>query len=118
MSDHSQAGPPADPVAAAAEPQHRLSRRSMLRGAGASAAGLAALAVTGPAVPAVAAASRPAAPATSGARAAEGRGERISQPVVVHLRDVQSGEMDVFAGTSHTRLRDPDLAARLARAAR
>jgi hypothetical protein len=119
MSDHSQAGPPADP--AAAEPQHRLSRRSMLRGAGASAAGLAALAVAGPAVPALAAANRPAAPAASGAKAAQGRGgrsERISQPVVVHLRDVQSGEMDVFAGTSHTRLRDPDLAARLARAAR
>jgi hypothetical protein len=37
---------------------------------------------------------------------------------VVHLRDVRSGEMDVFAGTSRTRLRDPELAARLARAAR
>jgi hypothetical protein len=40
------------------------------------------------------------------------------EPVVVHLRDVRSGEMDVFAGTSRTRLRDPELAARLARAAR
>jgi hypothetical protein len=118
MSDHSQAGPPADPAAAAAEPQHHLSRRSMLRGAGASAAGLAALAVAGPAVPALAAANRPAAPAASTSRAAGGRSETISQPVVVHLRDVHSGEMDVFAGTSHTRLRDPDLAARLARAAR
>jgi hypothetical protein len=116
MSDHSQAGPPADP--AAAEPQHHLSRRSMLRGAGASAAGLAALAVAGPAVPALASASRPAAPAASGSRAAGGRSDGVSQPLVVHLRDVQSGEMDVFAGTSHTRLRDPDLAARLARAAR
>jgi hypothetical protein len=116
MSDHRQAGPPADP--AAAEPHHHLSRRSMLRGAGASAAGLAALAVAGPAVPALAAANRPAAPAASRSGAAHGRSERISQPVVVHLRDVQSGEMDVFAGTSHTRLRDPDLAARLARATR
>jgi hypothetical protein len=118
MSGHSQASPPADPAAGAAEPQHHLSRRSMLRGAGASAAGLAALAVAGPAVPALAAANRPPAPAASGPRAADGRSERISRPVVVHLRDVQSGEMDVFAGTSHTRLRDPDLAARLARAAR
>jgi hypothetical protein len=119
MSEHSQAGPPAGPAAGAAEPQHHLSRRSMLRGAGASAAGLAALAVAGPAVPALAAANRPAAPSASGSRAAAGgRSARISQPVVVHLRDVQSGEMDVFAGTSHTRLRDPDLAARLARAAR
>ena len=118
MSDHTQAGAPVDPAAEAAEPQHHLSRRSMLRGAGASAAGLAALAVAGPAVPALAAANRPAPPVASGSRAADGRSGRISQPVVVHLRDVQSGEMDVFAGTSHTRLRDPDLAARLARAAR
>jgi hypothetical protein len=121
MSGHSQAGPPADPAAAdpaAAEPRHHLSRRSMLRGTGASAAGLAALAVAGPAVPAAAAAKRPAAPAASRSMAADGGSERLSQPVVVQLRDVQSGELDVFAGTSHTRLRDPDLAARLARAAR
>jgi hypothetical protein len=114
MSDHSQAGPPVDP--AAAEPQH-LSRRSMLLGAGAGAAGLAAIAVAGPVAPALAAASRPAAPARSGSMAG-GRSEEISGPVVVHLRDARSGEMDVFAGTSHTRLRDPELAARLARAAR
>jgi hypothetical protein len=118
MSGHSQAGPPTDSAAAAAEPRHHLSRRSMLRGTGASAAGLAALAVAGQAVPALAAAKRPAPPAASSSRAAGGRSERISQPVVVHLRDVQSGEIDVFAGTRHTRLRDPDLAARLARAAR
>jgi hypothetical protein len=113
MSDHSQAGPPAD--RAAGEPQH-LSRRSMLRGAGASAAGLAAIAVAGPAVPALAAASRPA-PARGSSRT-DGRSGGTSEPVVVHLRDARSGEIDVFAGTSHTRLRDPDLAARLARAAR
>jgi hypothetical protein len=37
---------------------------------------------------------------------------------VVHLRDARSGEMDIFAGTRHARLRDPDLAARLTRAIR
>jgi hypothetical protein len=116
MSDHTQAGPPADPAAAAGEPRHP-SRRSMLRGAGAGAAGLAAIAVAGPAAPALAAASRPAAPARSGS-VAGGRSEEISGPVVVHLRDARSGEMDVFAGASLTRLRDPDLAARLARATR
>ena len=42
----------------------------------------------------------------------------VGEPVVVHLRDARSGEMDIFSGTSRTRLRDPDLAARLARAAR
>ena len=117
MSGHIQAGPPADPAAAAAEPQPGLSRRSMLWGAGAGAAGLAAIAVAGPAAPALAAANRPTAPAGGGSRA-DGRSDGIFEPVVVHLRDPRSGEMDVFAGTSHTRLRDPDLAARLAQAAR
>jgi hypothetical protein len=117
MSGHSNAGPPADPEAAAGQAQPGLSRRSMLWGAGAGAAGLAAIAVAGPAAPALAAANRATAPARSGSRV-DGRSDGISEPVVVHLRDVRSGEMDVFAGTSHTRLRDPDLAARLARAAR
>jgi hypothetical protein len=35
----------------------------------------------------------------------------------VHVRDLRSGEMDVFAGESKVRLHDRDLAARLARAA-
>jgi hypothetical protein len=38
--------------------------------------------------------------------------------VIVHVRDVRSGEMDVFAGTSHARLTDPGLAARLVRGVR
>jgi hypothetical protein len=117
MSGHSQAGPPADPAATATEPQPGLSRRSMLRGTGAGAAGLAAIAVAGPAAPALAAASRPAAPAARGSMP-DARSDGTFEPVVVHLRDPRSGEMDVFAGTSHTRLRDPELAARLARVAR
>ncbi len=44
--------------------------------------------------------------------------ETAAEPVVVHVRDARSGEMDVFAGTRHVRLRDQDLAARLARAVR
>jgi hypothetical protein len=115
MSAHTQAGPPAEPAAAAVEPQPGLSRRSMLRGAGA--VGLAAVAVAGPAAPALASAARPAAPAGRGSKPG-GTDDETSGPVVVHLRDARSGEMDIFAGTSHTRLRDPDLAARLARAAR
>ena len=106
--------------AAATELLPSLSRRSMLRGAaGAGAAGLAAAAVAS-AAPALAAATRPPPrqplprrrlgilAGTAGA----------AEPVVVHLRDARSGEMDIFAGTSHTRLRDPDLAARLTRAVR
>jgi hypothetical protein len=111
--------------AAATEPAPSLSRRSMLRGAaGAGAAGLAAAAVAS-AAPALAAATSAAptsaaptsaAPTTKAGHSAGTAG--AAEPVVVHLRDARSGEMDIFAGTSHTRLRDPDLAARLTRAVR
>ena len=85
-----------------------LSRRSVIRGAaGLAGAGLAAGAITGAmAAPAVAAA-RP-------ARQAAGEASPAG-PVIVHVRDVTSGEMDVFAGISHARLTDPGLAARLVR---
>jgi hypothetical protein len=121
MSGQSYAGTPADPatgtpVPTTTAPQPGVSRRSVLRGAaGAGAAGLAAAAVAGTAGPALAAAAS----ASSRREAARTTNEAVAAgPVVVHLRDARSGEMDVFAGTSHTRLRDPDLAARLARAAR
>jgi hypothetical protein len=35
---------------------------------------------------------------------------------VVHIRDAAAGEMDVFRGTAHIRVRDKELAARLVRA--
>jgi len=35
---------------------------------------------------------------------------------VVHVRDAESGDIEVFSGTSQTRLRDTDLAARITRA--
>jgi hypothetical protein len=41
-----------------------------------------------------------------------------SEGVVVHVRDLRRGEMDVYRGTSHVRVTDRDLAARLARASR
>jgi hypothetical protein len=41
-----------------------------------------------------------------------------SEPVVAHVRDVASGDIDLFVGTKLVRLRDPQLAARLAQAAR
>ena len=120
MSDQSYAGPPADPATATPVPattgrQPGVSRRSVLRGAaGAGAAGLAVAAVAGTAGPALAAATS----ASSRKQAARTTEAAPAGPVVVHVRDARSGEMDVFAGTSHTRLRDPDLASRLARAAR
>jgi hypothetical protein len=36
--------------------------------------------------------------------------------VVVHVRNAKSGDIEVFSGTSQTRLRDKDLAARIVRA--
>ena len=49
---------------------------------------------------------------------AAGDGARDDEAVVVHVRDFRRGEMDVYRGTSHVRVTDRDLAARLARASR
>ena len=89
------------------------SRRSILHGAaGLAGAGLAATVMAGTLA---APASASAAPRTHPGRAA-----RVSsdEPVIVHVRDVRSGEMDVFAGTEQVRLHDPGLAAKLTQAVR
>ena len=97
----------AERAAALAEPG-RLSRRSMLRGAAtAGAAGLAVAAVGSAASPAMAATGQPSAQASP---------QSDAGPIVVHVRDAKSGDIEVFSGTSQTRLRDADLAARIARA--
>ena len=89
----------------------RVSRRSVLQGAAtAGAAGLAATAL-GAAVSPAAAASE-SAPRGTGAGAAK----PASGPLVVHVRDARSGDIEVFSGTSQVRLRDKDLAARISRA--
>jgi hypothetical protein len=92
----------------------RLSRRSLLQGAAtAGAAGLAATAIGAAASPALAATGQPA--ASAGARSG-GEGPAHSGPIVVHVRNARSGDIEVFSGTSQNRLRDKDLAARIARA--
>jgi len=94
----------------------RLSRRSVLRSAaGAGVAGIAVTALGGAAGPAFAAATKTARPAPHGA-AAEPASADPAEQVVVHVRDARSGEIDLFRGTGHIRVRDPDLAARLIRA--
>jgi hypothetical protein len=87
----------------------RLSRRSLLRGA--ATAGAAGLAVTalGAANPALAATNRSPAVSLDPAKTPSG-------PIVVYVRDARSGDIEVLSGTSQTRLRDTDLAARIARA--
>lgn len=111
-------GPPEGRTDAEREAQRRLSRRSVLRGAaGAGAAGIAATALAGAAVPAFAATKRPVRPADTEPKPETTDAEPAEQ-IVVHVRDVSSGEIDVFRGTSQTRVHDRELAARLARASR
>lgn len=103
----------------AAEPG--LSRRRMLGVAGAGAAGLAAGAFVA-ASPARAAATGPAPsrPDQSGARKqAQPDGGRVppGEPVIVHVANAYSGDVNIYAGTSHTKVHDPALAAKLRRAA-
>jgi hypothetical protein len=86
-----------------------MSRRSMLRGA--AAAGAAGLAVT-----AIGAAASPAMAATDRA-SSQDHGEPLHEgSITVHVRDAKTGDIEVFSGTSETRLRDKDLAARIVRA--
>jgi len=80
--------------------------------AGAGAAGVAASALTRIAVPASATTQ------AHGAHAARQGPDQVTDPVVVHVRDASAGDIDVFRGTSVTRLRDRDLAARIVRASR
>jgi len=90
----------------------QMSRRSVLRGAaGAGVAGLAAAALAG--TPALAA-SRAPDPATRKLDRAEE--PTAAEPVVVHVRDLRTGQLDVYSGTNHVRIHDRQLAAQLARA--
>ena len=95
-------------------PDRRVSRRSLLQGA--ATAGAAGLAVTamGAAAPALAATGT-ATDRPSAADQAHGH-DTAAGPIMVHVRDTRSGDIEVFAGTGQTRLRDKDLAARIARA--
>ena len=90
------------------------SRRSVLYGAaGLAGAGLAATAIGTIAGPAAAASA-----SASQAHVGQAGVSSAAGPVIVHVRDLRSGEMDVFAGESKMRLRDPGLAAKLAHAIR
>jgi hypothetical protein len=88
-----------------------VTRRSMLRGAAvAGAAGLAVTAIGAGTSSAQAATTQPSGPDRAAAS------ETATGPIVVHVRDAKTGDIEVFSGTSQTRLRDKDLAARIAAA--
>jgi transketolase C-terminal domain/subunit len=89
----------------------QMSRRSVLRGAaGAGVAGLAAAALVGTPALAASRALEPAAPKLD-----QAEGPTAREPVVVHVLDLHTGQMDVYRGTSHIRIHDRQLAAQLAR---
>jgi hypothetical protein len=88
------------------------SRRSVLRvAAGAGAAGIAATALSGVVGGMAAQAS-----ALKGTRPLSPEEASGADPLIVHVRDAAAGEIDLFRGTTQTRLHDRDLAARLVRA--
>ncbi len=92
----------------------QMSRRTVLRSAaGVGAAGLAVTALAGTPALAVSRAAKPASPGQQ--HADDGA---AGEAVVVHVRDLQTGEMDVYRGTTHVRVHDRFLAAQLARASR
>jgi hypothetical protein len=95
-----------------------VSRRSIIRGAAtAGAAGLAVTALGGALSPAASASTRSAARTAASASApADGDVHAPSEPIVVHVRNAKSGDIEMFSGTSQTRLHDKDLAARIVRA--
>jgi hypothetical protein len=106
---------PSQDAKRAARAERGLSRRSLLQGA--ATAGAAGLAVTAlgaatasPALAATSSSASSSAPASAGAH--------HSDPIVVHVRNARSGDIEIFSGTSQTRVRDKDLAARIAQAVR
>jgi hypothetical protein len=98
------------------EPKSLVSRRSALRGgAAAGIAGAAIVATGAPALAAVAAPSRAAAPDSARNEAAPAA---AAEPIIAHVRNARTGEIDVFRGTTQTRLHDKALADLLLRASR
>jgi len=92
-----------------------MSRRSVLRGA--AAAGAAGLAVSALGVPVLAGTRRADRGRSAGVAANSAAGAPDGgEAVVVHVRNVRSGEMDVYRGTTYVRVQDRALAAQLARA--
>jgi len=88
-----------------------LSRRTMIKiGAGAGVA--AALATSGVAL------AGQAAPQSSGDALADGHGASTDTPIIVHLVDARQGTVEVYTSSACKQIKDHDLAARIARAAR
>jgi len=81
---------------------------------GAAGAGLAVTAVTAFGVAGATAASATTAAASGTAQPAADSADNTA--LVVHVRDLKTGDIEVFSGTKQTRVRDRALAARIASA--
>ncbi len=91
-----------------------LSRRTFLQSSAAAAAGAAVIGV--PISSALAAGSTKSAPASAGTAGAVG--SQASGPLVVWVSDATAGDLSILVGENEVTYHDPDLVARLARAAR
>jgi hypothetical protein len=101
------------PVNPGQQSPRSVSRRSLLQGAaGAGAAGLAAATLGATVLGSTPAQAATTTPATAGGQ------EASTGPLVLHVRDLRTGDIELFSGTTKTRVRDRDLAARIARATR
>jgi hypothetical protein len=89
--------------------RRRLLRNGSLAAVGAGLVGLASKA------PDASAADR--SRATASESAALPTGARLDGPLVAHVKDLSTGEIGVYMGTSEVTFRDPHLAAKLYRAA-
>lgn len=95
-----------------------LSRRSFLKQSSLAVAG-AGLVSSLPILPAVLGPAETAAPAAATAAETElPEGAALAEPVVAHVKDLATGEINLFQGTRQVVYHDPHLAARLFNAAR
>ena len=97
-----------------------VSRRSFLKGGSAAIVTAGAISAL-PGLPAVVGALETQGPADAGAADAavtDADGAAMSEPLVAHVRDLATGEIGLFSGAREVTVLDPQLAARLIRAAR
>ena len=103
-----------------------VSRRSFLKGGSAAVAAAGAISAI-PGLPAMVGALEAQGPADAGAADAAatdaaatdaGGSTVLSEPLVAHVRDLATGEIGLFSGAREVTVLDPQLAARLIKAAR
>jgi hypothetical protein len=105
-----------DPEISLSEPavKARMSRRGLLRSAGGI--GIAGVAA-GMLIDTTAASAATASTASAGDASASSASAAASTPLVAHVHDARTGEVDLFTGEQHVRVHNPALARALTQAA-